>query len=104
MAEPQIKTPAGPLDPLSLWAGLVLRLARRLYALKPQAVFLHHIGPLLYGGIAARLATSDERATVIRPVAQIAPPLTRELLLTKVDEMTLARSVAAMAPPPLKTT
>jgi glycosyltransferase involved in cell wall biosynthesis len=35
---------------------LVGRLTRRLLQLKPRAVFAHHVGPLLYGGLAARLA------------------------------------------------
>ena len=35
---------------------LVGRLTRRLLQLKPRAVFAHHIGPFLYGGLAARLA------------------------------------------------
>ena len=35
---------------------LVRRLAKRLRALRARAVVLHHIGPLLYGGLAARLA------------------------------------------------
>ncbi len=35
---------------------LVTQLAQRLSALKPAAVIVHHIGPLLYGGLAARLA------------------------------------------------
>ncbi len=59
-AWPALQAVAGRLEAFGAAAGfkpgLVLRLARRLYALKPQAVFLHHIGPLLYGGIAARLA------------------------------------------------
>ena len=36
--------------------GLIIDLARRLRELRPYAVFAHHIGPLIYGGIAARLA------------------------------------------------
>ena len=36
--------------------AFVFALARRLKALKPRAVMAHHIGPLLYGGFAARLA------------------------------------------------
>ncbi|MBS0241483.1 MAG: glycosyltransferase [Proteobacteria bacterium] len=36
--------------------GLILKLARRIRALRPDAVFVHHIGPLLYGGSGARLA------------------------------------------------
>jgi len=35
---------------------LVMRLARRLAQIRPRAVFVHHMGPLVYGGIAARLA------------------------------------------------
>lgn len=42
--------------PPGLKPAFVLRLARRLRALKPRAVVTHHIGPLLYGGLAARLA------------------------------------------------
>ncbi len=42
---------AGGLRP-----ALVRRLARRLRVLRARAVVLHHIGPLLYGGLAARLA------------------------------------------------
>lgn len=36
--------------------SLILRLALRLRKLSPRAVFLHRISPLLYGGIAARIA------------------------------------------------
>jgi glycosyltransferase involved in cell wall biosynthesis len=36
--------------------GLVLKLSRLLKQLKPVAVHTHHIGPLLYGGMAARMA------------------------------------------------
>jgi len=36
--------------------GLVVRLARRLRALRAQVVVVHHAGPLVYGGAAARLA------------------------------------------------
>ncbi len=35
---------------------LVLRLAEEMRRVKPTAVFTHHVGPLLYGGLAARLA------------------------------------------------
>ena len=35
---------------------LLLKLTRRLRDMRPAAVFLHHVGPLIYGGIAARLA------------------------------------------------
>jgi glycosyltransferase involved in cell wall biosynthesis len=36
--------------------GLPRQMARRLRTLRARAVVLHHIGPLLYGGLAARLA------------------------------------------------
>src|SRR4051812_39191107 len=35
---------------------LVPRLARALWKAKAKTVFLHHMGPLLYGGLAAKLA------------------------------------------------
>ena len=35
---------------------LVPRIAARLKEMRPDAVILHHIGPLIYGGLAARLA------------------------------------------------
>jgi len=36
--------------------ALVQRLTRRLQALRARAVVLHHMGPLLYGGLGARMA------------------------------------------------
>lgn len=39
-----------------LTPGLIPKLARRLRALRPRAVLTHHVGPLLYGTLAARLA------------------------------------------------
>jgi glycosyltransferase involved in cell wall biosynthesis len=39
-----------------LQPSLVLALRRRLRDLRPDTVIVHHIGPLLYGGLAARLA------------------------------------------------
>jgi glycosyltransferase involved in cell wall biosynthesis len=42
--------------PAGIHLGLVGTIASRLRALRPGAVFVHHIGPLLYGGLAARLA------------------------------------------------
>lgn len=43
---------AGP----GLRPATLRRLARRLRALRARVVVLHHIGPLLYGGVAARMA------------------------------------------------
>jgi glycosyltransferase involved in cell wall biosynthesis len=39
-----------------LQPALVPRLVRTFRTIRPQAVVLHHIGPLLYGGLAAKLA------------------------------------------------
>jgi glycosyltransferase involved in cell wall biosynthesis len=36
--------------------SLVPALVRKFRAIRPQAVVLHHIGPLIYGGLAAKLA------------------------------------------------
>jgi glycosyltransferase involved in cell wall biosynthesis len=36
--------------------GLPATIASRLRAVRPRVVFVHHIGPLIYGGLAARLA------------------------------------------------
>ena len=38
-----------------------MKLVRRLRTLRPKAVHTHHIGPLIYGGIAARLAGVKSR-------------------------------------------
>ncbi len=42
--------------PAGLHPGLILKLARELKAAAPRAVLTHHVGPMLYGGLAARLA------------------------------------------------
>jgi glycosyltransferase involved in cell wall biosynthesis len=42
--------------PPGIRPGFVFTLARRLRELKPRGVLAHHVGPLLYGGLAARLA------------------------------------------------
>ena len=51
---------AGKIEAFNAQVGLkpalLLKLAQRLRALRPSAVFLHHVGPLVYGGLAARLA------------------------------------------------
>ena len=45
------------LDKSPGWSPATLaRLTRVLRKLKPQAVHTHHTGPMLYGGLAARLA------------------------------------------------
>ncbi|TCT06572.1 glycosyltransferase [Aquabacter spiritensis] len=47
---------SGLEKPPGLRPDFILALARRLKALAPRAVMAHHIGPLFYGGLAARLA------------------------------------------------
>lgn len=42
--------------PPGLRPGTLLRLVRLLRTLRPDALHTHHVGPLLYGGLAARLA------------------------------------------------
>jgi glycosyltransferase involved in cell wall biosynthesis len=57
---PALEPVANVIEGLETGGGLrpamVRRLARRLRALRARAVVLHHIGPLLYGGLAARMA------------------------------------------------
>lgn len=57
---PAMTHPPCPFDGLEKPPGLrpsfVRALARRFKALRPRAVMAHHIGPLLYAGVAARLA------------------------------------------------
>lgn len=42
--------------PAGIHPGTVLSLARAMRRLRPASIVTHHIGPLLYGGLAARLA------------------------------------------------
>src|SRR5262245_51239525 len=57
---PALEQMGETLTALQLKPGLsptvVARLAVRLRSMRPACVFLHHIGPLLYGGFAARLS------------------------------------------------
>lgn len=66
--------------PPGLVPALVLRLARRLRELKPRAVFLHRISPLLYGGLAARIAGVPTIVHVEHDVWQYDDPRRRRLL------------------------
>ncbi|QTL05146.1 glycosyltransferase [Aquabacter sp. L1I39] len=65
--------------PAGLQPAFVLRLARRLRALKPRAVVTHHIGPLLYGGLAARLAGVPVVAYVEHDVWHYGAPRRRQM-------------------------
>lgn len=61
---------------------LAFALARRLRALSPRAVFLHHIGPLIYGSIAARIAGRPAVFHVEHDVWHYDAPRRRMLLAT----------------------
>lgn len=59
--------------------GLLLPLLRRIRELAPRAVMTHHIGPLLYGGLAARLASVPIIVHVEHDVWHYANPNHRRL-------------------------
>ena len=59
---------------------LVLRIARRLRQLSPRAIFLHRTNPLLYGGMAARLAGVPAIVHVEHDVWHYGDPRRRRLL------------------------
>lgn len=67
---------AGP----GLKPALVFSLARRLRQLRPQAVFVHHIGPLLYGGLAGRIAGVPTIAHVEHDVWHYEQPSHRRII------------------------
>ena len=81
---PGLASVAGSLEgfekPPGLVPGLALRIARRLRELKPRAVFLHRISPLLYGGLAARIARVPTVVHVEHDVWQYADARRRRLL------------------------
>lgn len=63
-----------------LTPALILSLARRLRELGPQAVFLHRISPLVYGGLAARIARVPHIVHVEHDVWHYDAPRRRTLL------------------------
>lgn len=60
---------------------LIVRLARRLREIRPSTVFLHRTNPLLYGGVAARLARVPTIVHVEHDVWQYRDPSRRRLLI-----------------------
>jgi glycosyltransferase involved in cell wall biosynthesis len=60
--------------------ALVLKIARRFRQLKPRAVFLHRLNPLLYGGLAARIARVPAIVHVEHDVWQYSDAGRRRLL------------------------
>lgn len=69
----------GLQKPEGLQPAFVFSLARRLRELKPRAVVTHHIGPLLYGGLAARFAGVPVVAYVEHDVWHYGAPRRRQL-------------------------
>jgi glycosyltransferase involved in cell wall biosynthesis len=59
-AWPRLGSVAGQIEAFGRRSGvdvpLVARLAKCIASLRPRAAFVHHMGPLLYGGLAARIA------------------------------------------------
>ncbi|MFM1816673.1 MAG: hypothetical protein RLZ98_3368 [Pseudomonadota bacterium] len=74
--------------------SLVLRLTRRLRALAPRAVILHHVGPLLYGGIAARLANIGRIIHVEHDVWHYSESPRHRTLLTITERLIRPRHIA----------
>lgn len=78
----------GRLEGMGVGGGikpiLPFRLARRLAALKPETVILHHIGPLVYGAAAARIAGVPRVIHVEHDVWHYAEP--RRRLMTRLVE------------------
>lgn len=66
--------------PPGLGPALVGRIAQRLRQLQPRAVFLHRTNPLLYGGLAARIARIPVVVHVEHDVWQYADPKRARLL------------------------
>lgn len=60
--------------------ALVLKIAQRLRELKPRAVYLHRNNPLLYGGLAARIARVPVVVHVEHDIWQYSDPGRRRLL------------------------
>ncbi len=80
--------------------ALVLRLARRLKALSPRAIFLHRSNPLFYGGLAARIARVPVIVHVEHDVWHYAEPSRRRLLvwtarLVRPSHFAISESIAA---------
>jgi glycosyltransferase involved in cell wall biosynthesis len=80
---PALSEVAGKLEAYDARPGLkpalVARLTRRLRQLRPAAVYLHHVGPLVYGGIAARLAGVSRIVHVEHDVWHYATPRRRQI-------------------------
>lgn len=79
---------------------LIRTMAKKLRDLKPKAVVTHHIGPLLYGGLAARLARVPVIAHVEHDTWHYELP--RHRLLTRLACMTVRPQVIGVSRPAAK--
>lgn len=81
---PQLAALADRLDaferPPRLDLRLIMRVASRLRQLRPHTIFLHRTNPLLYGGVAARLARVPRVVHVEHDVWHYSDPGRRRLL------------------------
>lgn len=75
--------------------SIAIRLAALLRRLKPRSVFMHHIGPLLYGGPAARLAGVRNVIYVEHDIWHHAAP--RRALLLRLAALIVRPTFAAIS-------
>jgi glycosyltransferase involved in cell wall biosynthesis len=75
--------------------GLAITLMQRLVVLRPRAVITHHIGPLLYAGMAARLARVPRLIHVEHDVWHFQAP--RRQTLARIAVRTLRPSYVVLS-------
>ena len=80
-AWPALESVASRIEAFDAGTGLkpalLFKLTRRLQILRPAAIFLHHVGPLVYGGLAARLTGVERIVHVEHDVWHYAAPRRR---------------------------
>lgn len=76
--------------------SLVFQLARRLRQVQAKSVFLHHVGPLIYGGLAARLAGVAHIIHVEHDVWHYAQPR-RRMIASVIEAVVRPHHVAVSA-------
>jgi len=75
---------------------IVAKLARRLRQIEAKSVFLHHVGPLIYGGLAARLANVARIIHVEHDVWHYAQPR-RRFIASAIERIVRPHHVAVSA-------
>lgn len=76
--------------------ALIFKVARRLREIGATSVFLHHVGPLIYGGLAARLAGVPRIVHVEHDVWHYAQPR-RRLIASVIERLVRPHHVAVSA-------